>query len=446
MRAVPANAKPSGAEALATTIAAVVQRQLNRHTETLSAQLEAERAQSQQVIDQLKLQLVEVNNRLESQLHANEAYQQALQAALEERLNELASHQQSQLAEVDQRFAAQGLETQRADEQVAAIVQHVNDATATLSQRIDEGHEALAIAVEERLVTMRVAVDSIGPDLQRASADQTASMMSKIEYVETSTADRMMTMEDRINERSGTQIAQLEATIGRVGSGFDDSMVALNQRLLEVDNRLMSTNDQVAAIEARVVGFDEEAFAAIKEQVSGAIGESMLVRIELDRYVANTDEKIDKSTLRMAEIEAQLADEMDVSAAVQLERLDELERALIVLDPSQFIRKTDTPMSTNGAGSNSDVGSNSRTGSSATSTSGNEGEAIAPTSANGSESRSTATGSMPLTSSPNPITGEVTMAVLPISSEIPALTLTPRIAEKRATTSTPTTTSTPVIP
>ena len=43
----------------------------------------------------------------------------------------------------------------------------------------------------------------------------------------------------------------------------------------------------------------------------------------------------------MAEIEALLADEMDVSASVQLERLEELERALIALDPDQFVRKTD---------------------------------------------------------------------------------------------------------
>ena len=32
---------------------------------------------------------------------------------------------------------------------------------------------------------------------------------------------------------------------------------------------------------------------------------------------------------------------MDVSASVQLERLEELERALTALDPDQFVRKTD---------------------------------------------------------------------------------------------------------
>ena len=50
---------------------------------------------------------------------------------------------------------------------------------------------------------------------------------------------------------------------------------------------------------------------------------------------------VGKSALRMAEIEALLTDEMDVSASVQLERLEELERALTALDPDQFVRKSD---------------------------------------------------------------------------------------------------------
>jgi len=67
----------------------------------------------------------------------------------------------------------------------------------------------------------------------------------------------------------------------------------------------------------------------------------MLVRIELDSVVANTDEKANKATLRMAEIESLLQDEMDVSTTVQLERLDELERAMAILDPAQLMRKNE---------------------------------------------------------------------------------------------------------
>ena len=75
------------------------------------------------------------------------------------------------------------------------------------------------------------------------------------------------------------------------------------------------------------------AINAVKEQLSSAVGEAMLVRIEVDRFMAAQDEKFDATALRMSEIEAQLADSMDVGEAVQLERLEEIERALLELDP-----------------------------------------------------------------------------------------------------------------
>jgi hypothetical protein len=86
---------------------------------------------------------------------------------------------------------------------------------------------------------------------------------------------------------------------------------------------------------------DEEAINAVKEQLSSAVGEAMLVRIEVDRFMATQEERFDATALRMSEIEAQLADTMDVSEAVQLERLEEIERALIELNPNQFVRKVE---------------------------------------------------------------------------------------------------------
>ncbi len=92
---------------------------------------------------------------------------------------------------------------------------------------------------------------------------------------------------------------------------------------------------------ADVAKVDEEAINAVKEQLSSAVGEAMLVRIEVDRFIAAQEEKFDATALRMSEIEAQLADTMDVSEAVQLERLEEIERALLELDPNQFVRKVE---------------------------------------------------------------------------------------------------------
>ncbi|HUC31846.1 MAG TPA: hypothetical protein VMS14_00495, partial [Ilumatobacteraceae bacterium] len=76
-------------------------------------------------------------------------------------------------------------------------------------------------------------------------------------------------------------------------------------------------------------------------QLSATVGEAMLVRIEMERYTTSTEEKLDKNAIRMAEIEAKLEDDMDVSTAVQLERLEELERAIAALNPDQFVRRTD---------------------------------------------------------------------------------------------------------
>jgi hypothetical protein len=96
------------------------------------------------------------------------------------------------------------------------------------------------------------------------------------------------------------------------------------------------------ALAADVAKVDEEAINAVKEQLSSAVGEAMLVRIEVDRFIAAQEEKFDATALRMSEIEAQLADTMDVSEAIQLERLEEIERALLELDPNQFVRKVDS--------------------------------------------------------------------------------------------------------
>ena len=185
------------------------------------------------------------------------------------------------------------------------------------------------------LITKRIS------EVQRQIGEHTAMVNQRVDFVDNKVTDRMLAMEERINETTGTKLAQLEATMGRIGSGFDDAIGALSQRMLELENRLYDHNDRLVALAEQVSKVDEQALATVKEQLSSAVGEAMLVRIELDRLAAETDEKLDKSTLRMAEIEAQLSDTMDVSAVVQLERLEELERAIIELNPAQFVRVSD---------------------------------------------------------------------------------------------------------
>jgi len=369
---------PSTTEILAATIAGAVERQLTQYVSAMAQQVDATRKAVETHRSELRAEFQQQIEAVVAQFSAGQAAsgarQQELTSMLEQRLAEFSKHQQTRLNEVENRVlesgaAAGGVDatelatlrehidgqsagaharidelhkaTRRFDEQASAMVQHVNDTTVALTQRMDEGNQALASAVEERLGFVRTTLESVGPEVQRQLAEQTAIMLQRVDFTEHKVTDRMLAMEERVNEQNGTKIAQLDATIGRIGAGFDDAMAALSQRMLDLENKLFATNDQLTALMEQVSTVDSKAMTEMKEQLSAAVGEAMLVRIEVDRVVASTEDKIGKSTLRMSEIETLLADEMDVSASVQLERLDELERALIALDPDQFVRKTD---------------------------------------------------------------------------------------------------------
>ena len=221
------------------------------------------------------------------------------------------------------------------ERQVTAYVGHASEATRA------ELRSEFEAALQQHHESVSVAVQAIVPEVQRLLNELNTQVLQRIDTTENRVTDRMLQLEERINEQQGTKIANLEATIGRIGGGFDDAMQALSQRMLELENRLFATNDAIDAVRAKTESFDDSVFTEVREQLSSAVGEAMLVRIELDRLAGTTDEKLDRTNLRMAEIEALLSDEMDVSAAVQLERLEEIERALAELDPDMFVRHTD---------------------------------------------------------------------------------------------------------
>jgi hypothetical protein len=380
MSAPPANPPPRPAqqamsaaqtEVLVTTIATAVERQLTQQVSAVTKQFETRLAEQQKAID---------------------AYQKALQTALEERLTDFAKHQQISLNElknkviessssgamrdadsgggggidsgelvtlreqIDSASAAAHARidelakaSRRFDEQASALVQHVNDTSQALTLRMDDGNQALATAVEERFGVVRTTLEAFGPELQRQIAEQATGLAQRVDFTENKITDRMLAMEDRVVEQTGTKIAGLEATIGRIGSGFDEAIGALSQRMLELENSLGQAILHINVLTEQVGKVDASAIEGIREQLSAAVGEAMLVRIEIDRVSATTDERLDRAALRMAEIESMLGDEMDVSASVQLERLDELERAISALDPDQFVRKVDPGSSNDNA-------------------------------------------------------------------------------------------------
>ncbi len=83
--------------------------------------------------------------------------------------------------------------------------------------------------------------------------------------------------------------------------------------------------------------------------MSSALGQAELVRIEMDRFQETIKEHLDHTAVRLTEIETTVQDQhMDVETAVQLERLEEVERAVLMLDPD-IIAERNSSQPTDGA-------------------------------------------------------------------------------------------------
>lgn len=389
--AVPANAAPAAGpppqqslgDAQLTAILTAVEQQLTRYFAAMSARADA----VQQAGDAGRLELVAyfqqqidaLTSDLDRARVTNETYEQALQAAIEERLTEFAASQDWRVGEVEGRLEriseeiTLGLPTQletamaplqqrfdrttellasrieelqnaarRFDEQSSALVDHVNDTTSSLSRRMDDTGRAFASHLDERTMSLSQRVDDAMNGMRQHVSEQVSTFGRKIEDTENKVIDRALAMEERINEQTGVRLAGVEATIGRISSGIDDAIVALSHRVIDLENRNSTVAARVEEIAVQIESVDQEAINNLREQMSSAVGESMLVRIELERVASSTGEQFDKLNVRMAELAADIAEStLDVSTAVQLERLEEIERSLVELNPDQFVRKSD---------------------------------------------------------------------------------------------------------
>ncbi len=192
--------------------------------------------------------------------------------------------------------------------------------------------------------------------LTKRIEDNTAALQQQLQHVGESFArqleqlterydDRLLALEQRVGEEIGVRVAALEATIGRVSSSVDEAMVSLSQRLADLEARSIEVDERLGAMAAVVEKIDEEAIEELKERLSNAVGEATLVRIEMDRLSEGLDERFDRVQVRLADMEAKVSDAMDVSTAIQLERLEELERAVAELDPAELVRRSELGLS-----------------------------------------------------------------------------------------------------
>ncbi len=365
-------------------VIAAVQRELTKFSDQVSTEIErlrAEMAADRSARSQLEEQVRALAPAIERATASNVTFQVDIRRALEERLTEFATLNKRRHEEMDARIgrvaddangglaaavesAARPLVKQvehrqelleqelstldkslrKFDDQAALMVTHFNEVTIATESKMNAVSMQVVNDVEVRLGGLSTRVDEISAQAARQQSDVSNIVGQRIDQAEDRINDRINATEARINDEVGQRVADIDAYVGRVSVGLDESVVVLSDRLAAMDRRFDEVDLAFTDINDRLGAVDVDAIDELKDKVAGALGEAELLRIEMERFQKSIGDDIDKTQLRMVELETAIQDQsLDVDTAIQLERLEEVERAIIALDPAQFVRRDEVP-------------------------------------------------------------------------------------------------------
>lgn len=226
------------------------------------------------------------------------------------------------------------------DDQAGQMVTHINTVTSAIEGRLDQVTKDVLGTFDDRHAALVLRLDEVSAGAARQQTEVNNLVGTRVDASEDRINERMVGLESRMNEEIGQRVADIDAHVGRVGAGLDDAVITLSDRIAKADARFFEVEAQFAAIREELGNVDAEAIDEMKEQISSALGQAELVRIEMDRFKDDLTKTVDKSNVRLTELETTVQDQnMDVETAVQLERLEEVERAVLMLDPDQFVRR-----------------------------------------------------------------------------------------------------------
>ncbi len=220
------------------------------------------------------------------------------------------------------------------DEQAGQMVEHINQVTAAIDSRLERVQSDVLGSFDERSAAMAMRIDEVSAVAARQQSEVSNLIGDRVDSSETRVNERLIGLEGRINEEIGQRVADIDAHVGRIGVGLDDAVITLNDRITNADAKFSEVETIIAGLREQMESVDEEAIDEMKEKISSALGQAELVRIEMERFQETVNESIEKTAVRLTEIETTVQDQsLDVETAVQLERLEEVERAVLMLDP-----------------------------------------------------------------------------------------------------------------
>jgi hypothetical protein len=347
-----------------------VQAELERHASAVVAEVDRLRDQGQreraamrtEFTDQLRA-LAQIVDQLQTRA---ESQSDKSRASLEQRLTESEARQTRRLDDLSTQieglvqaaarpvmqevrdeqaalaYKVDGLDAnlRKFDEQAARMVTYFNDVSQQMEQRQDDLSAELKVDLAGRIDAIKQVVEGNDAAIRRFQNEVGQATSQKMNDAEDRFNNRLLAAESRMKEEAGQKIAEIDAHVGRVSAGLDEAMNVINDRIAAIDAQFAETYQRLDGLDEAVKAVDRSELDELKAKLSSAAGEAMLVRIEMERLEKNVNERNDLLAVRITEVETQVQDAtMDVSTAVQLDRLEEIERTLLELDPNQFVRK-----------------------------------------------------------------------------------------------------------
>ena len=352
------------------SLVAAVQAELERHASAVVAEVDRLREEGHRDRAEMRAEFTEQVSRLAQAIEQTDArgssHADKVRATLEQRLDEAEKRQMRRIDDatagldgmvqnaarpvladlraenevLGARVASLDTNLRRFDEQAARMVTYFNEVTQQMEAKQEELADTVRNDVAGQLAVLKQLVEENDSAVRKFQNDVGQQVTQRLNDAEDRVNNRLLASENRIKEESGQKIAEIDLHVSRVSNSLDDSLGVMNDRISAIDDRFAELESQIRAIEESVEGVDRHALDEMKEKMSTAAGEAMLVRIEMERFEQTMNERSDSLAVRLTEVETNLQDAtMDVSTAVQLDRMEHIERALAELDPDQFVRK-----------------------------------------------------------------------------------------------------------
>jgi hypothetical protein len=276
----------------------------------------------------------EVTAQMTAMLAAEASRSAQTTAALQQELNRATADLQRQLDEAVRSLfdrQSESDEQRRADIALArAEIAAARDDLAAANERVAETQTRLR--TELLAVTETVAAqvrDELATEI-RAAAERSDAIDHRVTALDATVDDRVAAAESRVDERLAVVAARVADDLGPRLEGLDTSLAALTADHERTAFNVLTLQDRLGEIDARALDM-------LRERVSTVAGEAALARIEMDRLTAGLDDRFDRILQRLGSVETKVTSDSEVEMSVQLDRIDELERALAELDPDRYV-------------------------------------------------------------------------------------------------------------